>query len=69
MNGYINFDILSGAGKKKRLWMERGFGPIQVFNKRNDAAFIVKNVALVGSFINDLYLDAGIQKGHFSNTL
>ena len=49
--------------------MQWCFGSIQIFDERNNAAFVVEDMALVGALINNLYLDAGIQEGHFANTL
>ena len=48
LDGDLDLDPLLAAGKEDRLRMQRGFGAVEIFDERDDAAFVVKHVALVG---------------------
>ena len=49
--------------------MDRVFGPVQIFDKGLNTAFVVKIVTLVGPLIEDMDLYPGVEKRKFTQTL
>ena len=62
-NGVRFFD-----GNKNR-FVERGFGFIQMFDERNDSAFVTKDLFFLASFIGEQDRKPFIEEGQFPNAL
>ncbi len=69
LDGNLYLDILPGTAEVNRFCVQRRLGSIEIFDKGNDTALIMEDVALVSAFINNLNFDSGIEESHFPNTL